>query len=108
MRSSTTILFIETIYYIFVRSDRDDQDRCLALMAHYKCIVVMRNENCACSSPIFSSNCNISALLWTPQTPADAGGEPSSGNLYGVYFDVFVFDGNLYGVYLMANYECMD
>ena len=36
------------------------------------------------------------------------GAEPSSGNLYGVYFDVFVFDGNLYGVYLMANYECMD
>ena len=31
---------------------------------------VLRNENCACFSPILSRNCNISALLWTPQTPA--------------------------------------
>ena len=39
MRSSTKILYItKTIYYIFVRCDRDDPDRWLALMAHYKCI----------------------------------------------------------------------
>ena len=31
--------------------------------------ILMRNENWAYSSSIFSRNCNISALLWTPQTP---------------------------------------